>query len=307
MTAPATQNAGGGRVVVGVDGSPAAAAALRWAVDAARRRRLPLQVVHAYLWPVYPPPLLPGSEFVSTGEAGERLAQDILDEALQAAGEMAPDLPVTGAIVRGGAGEVLLDYETGGTELLVVGSRGRGGFRSLLLGSTSTAVAERAHCPVVVVRRGEAPSDGHFRVVVGVDGSEVSEQAIGFAMAEASRRGATLEAVTAWNRIDAVPPGLVGVGSIDPVPTTEEIGLALSESLAGWREKFPEVAVTQRVVVGHPAHVLAEASRYADLVVVGTRGHSAATSLLLGSTSRAVLHHASSPVAVVPGTVPPEG
>lgn len=307
MTAPAPQNVSARRVVVGVDGSPAAAAALRYACDAAARRRVPLLVVHAYLWPVYPPPLLPGSEFVSTGEAGERLAQDLLDEALQTVAELAPGLPATGAIGRGGAGEVLLEHGAGGTELLVVGSRGRGGFRSLLLGSTSTVVAERAHCPVVVVRRGEAPSDGHFRVVVGVDGSEVSEQAIGFAMAEAARRGATLEAVTAWNRIDALPPGLVATGTVDTVPTTEEIALALSESLAGWREKFPEVAVTQRVVVGHPAHVLAEASRYADLVVVGTRGHSAATSLLLGSTSRAVLHHASSPVAVVPGTVRPEG
>lgn len=300
MTTPAPQTTRARRVVVGVDGSPAAAAALRWALDAARRRDLPVLVVHAYLWPVYPPPLLPGSEFVTTGEAGERMAQGIVDDALRTAEELAPDVQVSAAVVRGGAGEVLLEHDKSPTELLVVGSRGRGGFRSLLLGSTSTAVAERAHCPVVVVRHGEAPGGEHFRVVVGVDGSELSELAVGFAMAEAARRGAALEAVTAWNRIDALPPGLLAAGSVDPLPTTEQIALALSESLAGWREKFPEVAVTQRVVVGHPAHVLAEASRYADLVVVGTRGHSAAVSLLLGSTSRAVLHHASSPVAVVP-------
>jgi nucleotide-binding universal stress UspA family protein len=288
------------RVVVGVDGSPAANAALTWAVDAAHRRGVPLHVVHAYLWPVYPPPLVPGSEYVAAGEAGERLARQVLDAALEAVRVQTTDLAVTGEIVKGPSAEVLLKAATDGAALLVVGSRGRGGFRSLLLGSTSTEVAAKAHCPVAVVRRGETPSDGHSRVIVGVDGSELSEAAVAFAMAEASMRNAAVEAITAWNRVEALPPGLIASGVVEAMPTTEEIALALSESLAGWRERFPDVPVTQRVVVGHPAHVLSEASKYADLVVVGTRGHGAAASMLIGSTSRGLLHHAQCPVVVVP-------
>jgi len=289
------------RVVVGVDGSTASNAALGWAVDAAFRRGLSLHVVNAYLWPVYPPPLVPGPEYVPMGEAGERAARQILDEALGRVRAQTTDLAVTGEVVRGGASEVLLQQSEQDTVMLVVGSRGRGGFRSLMLGSTSTEVAARSTVPVVVVRRGESSSDGHRRIVVGVDGSELSEAAVAWAMEEASYRGATVEAITAWNRAESLPPGLVAAGVVATMPSTEEIALALSETLAGWREKFPDVSVTQRVVVGHPGHVLTEASRYADLVIVGTRGHGTAASLIIGSTSRAVLHHAACPVAVIPG------
>jgi len=289
-----------GPVVVGIDGSVASYAALSWAVDAAVRHGRPLHVVNAYLWPVYPPPLVPGPEYVPTGEAGERAARQILDEALERVHAQTTEITVSGEVVRGSASAVLL-AQAEDSSLLVVGSRGRGGFRSLILGSTSTEVAARSPVPVVVVRRGESPSDGHRRIVVGVDGSELSEAAVAWAMEEASVRHATLEAVTAWNRAESMPPTMVAAGLEASLPSTEEIALALSETLAGWREKFPDVAVTQRVVVGHPGQVLVEASRYADLVVVGTRGHGTAASLIIGSTSRAVLHHATCPVAVVPG------
>ena len=293
------------RVVVGIDGSPAAQAALVWAVDAAQRRAAPLHVVHAYLWPIYPPPLVPGSEYVAAGEAGERVAQDTLDQALEAVAAQTAGLDVTSEIARGPSAEVLLKAAAQDTALLVVGSRGRGGFRSLLLGSTSMEVAAKSPCPVAVVRHGEMPSQRHGRIVVGVDGSELSKDAVAFAMIEASRRGAALEAITAWNRVEALPPGLIAAGVVESMPTTEEIALALSETLAGWRERCPDVKVVQRVVVGHPGHVLSEASKYADLIVVGTRGHGAATSMLIGSTSRNLLHHAVCPVVVVPGHVEP--
>ena len=291
------------RVVVGIDGSPAAQTALAWAADAAARRDAPLHVVQAYVWPIYPPPLVPGSEFVAAGEAGERLAQETLEHALDAVAAQTAGLEVSSEIARGPSAEVLLKAAAQDTALLVVGSRGRGGFRSLLLGSTSMEVAAKSPCPVAVIRYGELPSQRHGRVVVGIDGSELSKDAVAFAMLEASRRGAAVEAITAWNRVEALPPGLMAAGVVEAMPTTEEIALALSETLAGWRERCPDVKVVQRVVVGHPGHVLTEASRSADLVVVGTRGHGAAASMLIGSTSRNVLHHAVCPVVVVPGHV----
>lgn len=288
------------RVVVGVDGSPAADAALVWALDAARRRNVPLHVVHAYLWPLYPPPLVTGAGYTPVGEAGHVQAEKILGAAIAQADLLDPGVPVTGEVIRGPYAGALVQVVGEGADLLVVGNRGRGGFRSLVLGSTSTEVAATAPCPVAVVRRAEPSAVTHARIVVGVDGSQLSEAAIGFALAEASRRGAVLEAISAWNRLEAIPPGMLAAGLADVGDSTEQVALALSESLSGWREKYPDVAVVQRVVVGHPGHVLAEASRTADLVVVGTRGLGTTKSLLLGSTSRAVLHHAVSPVVVVP-------
>ncbi|HSF26795.1 MAG TPA: universal stress protein, partial [Actinomycetes bacterium] len=213
---------------------------------------------------------------------------------------------VTSEVVRAPVAEALLKTASSDTALLVVGSRGRGGFRSLLLGSTSMEVAAKSPCPVAIVRQGEMPSQRHGRVVVGVDGSELSKAAVAFAMVEASRRGAALEAITAWNRVEALPPGLIAAGVVEAMPTTEEIALGLSQTLAGWRERCPDVQVVQRVVVGHPGHVLTEASKSADLVVVGSRGLGNAASLLIGSTSRNVLHHAVCPVVVVPSAIDPD-
>jgi nucleotide-binding universal stress UspA family protein len=189
----------------------------------------------------------------------------------------------------------------------VLGRRGLGRFAELVVGSTSLHVATHGGCPVVVVplpRRPETPVTGPEggRVVVGVDGSPASVEAIGFAFDWASMHGVGLTAVHAWysDYYDQVG------GKGGAIPLSVEVELfqgdelrLLSEALAGWREKYPEVDVRQLVVHGHPAEALMDASVGARLVVVGSRGRGGFRSLLLGSVSHAVLHHATSPVAVV--------
>ncbi|MFD0660599.1 universal stress protein [Thermocatellispora tengchongensis] len=133
-------------------------------------------------------------------------------------------------------------------------------------------------------------------VVVGVDGSEAGAAAIGFAFAEASRRGAGLRAVHAWN---SLAPG----SGLDPVPAVPQDGAErrlLAEALSGWRERYPDVEVTEQADRGHPVDVLRKASAGADLIVVGTRGRGEVAGLLLGSVSHALLHHTECPIAVVP-------
>lgn len=208
---------------------------------------------------------------------------------------MAPEVTVDGAVVPGAASAVLL-AESSAAELVVLGSRGLGGFAGLLLGSTAVQVSAHADCPVLVIR-GEVPASGP--VVVGVDGSELSEQAVAFAFAEASRRDTELIAVHAWLYPTPVGPGdiLPLVYDLDAFREQEE--RVLAESVAGWSERYPEVTVRQRLVRGSPGGALVEQSRTAQLVVVGARGRGALGGLLLGSVSHAVLHHAESPVAIV--------
>ncbi|MFC7615431.1 universal stress protein [Actinokineospora soli] len=133
--------------------------------------------------------------------------------------------------------------------LVVVGSRGLGGFGGLLLGSTAVQVAAHARCPVVVVRGGEHRERGVARgdVVVGVDGSEHSVEAIAFAFAEAQRLGVGVLAltITPWGLLDTVPAGVLLADDDDPEPAR-----ALAESIAGWAEKYPEVPVRRAVARG---------------------------------------------------------
>ena len=187
--------------------------------------------------------------------------------------------------------------------MLVVGSRGLGGFTGLLLGSTGIQLATHSVCPVVVVR---PPDDAATagaeagRVVVGVDGSPASEAAVAFAFEQAAWRGVGLTAVMAWDmayldvpgRVGSIPEGVLTAGQ-------EAAQASLGESLAGWREPYPDIDVRARTDMGNAARVLLDASPGACLLVMGSRGRGGFGSLLLGSVSHAVLHHAHCPVAVV--------
>ena len=185
--------------------------------------------------------------------------------------------------------------------MVVVGSHGRGGFARLMLGSSSAAVAAHATVPVVVTRG--TSMDGAWRagpVVVGIDGSEVSESAIDFAFSSAAVRRAGLVAVHAWAQPDPFVDEAYAVLS-EAATRQTEARLAVSESLAGWRDKYPDVPVTEVIADGHPVDALLTESTIVDgaLLVVGCRGRGGFAGLLLGSVSRGVLHHATSPVAVV--------
>lgn len=282
-------------VVVGVDGSDESLVSLAWAAREASRQRRPLRLVHA--WEVPMPGYVPVPASI---ELVRDSAEAVLADAVSKAQEWAPQVDVSGLIVHGSAAHVLVDQGSDAA-MIVVGSHGRGGFARLMLGSTSGSVAAYAHVPVVVTR-GTSP-DETWRsgpVVVGIDGSAVSESAIDFAFQAASAREGSLVVVHAWAQPDPFVDEAYAVLS-EAATRQTEARLAVSESLAGWRDKYPDVVVTQVIADGHPVDaLLAEASSAkAALLVVGSRGRGGFAGLLLGSVSRGVLHHATCPVAVV--------
>jgi nucleotide-binding universal stress UspA family protein len=283
-------------VVVGVDGSAVSAAVLQWAVDEALARRSPLCVVHALDQPhsaafVRANPVFVGEE--------RRAAEEVLDTAVEHARSIAPDLDVRSVLEVGPPAVVLL-RQAAAADLVVLGSRGRGGFSCLLLGSTSLHVY--APGDVVVLRpppdspasaTSAGPSRG--RIVVGTDGSPSSGCALRFAFSRARHRGLGVTALRAWRS----PAIYVDVPSSRKWEQAEkDVQALLSENLASWREQYPEVDVVGKTVLGNAGSALVEESVGAELLVVGSRGHGGFDGLLLGSVSHTALHHAHCPVAV---------
>lgn len=291
-----TDQGGQAPIVVGVDGSESAQDALDWAAAEAAALHRRLVIVHGVIWPLMSVPLDPSS----IGAADRRLqaaADRILSDAEARAQSVAPDVKVTTELVVAAAEPALL-RKARHAALLVVGSRGLGGFAGLLVGSVGVAVAAHAPCPVVVVhpRPGDGPVPDAGRIVVGVDGSQRSAAAVSFAFQRAARRKVGLTAVRAWT-----PPPLSAYPSLmDPLDTIEAAERTqLLETLQAARRAFPVVDVEAKLVRDHPGRALIEESSGADLVVVGSRGHGGFAGLLLGSVSQSVLEHASCPVAVV--------
>jgi nucleotide-binding universal stress UspA family protein len=293
MTTPTTRHP----VVAGVDGSPESIAALQAAAEEAARRERPLRIVSAYHWPVFAPAALtpPGPPDYDPAEE----ARQLLDAVAAPLRQRYPRLDVTTQAFLGGPSNVLVEVSQGAS-LVVVGARGHGGFAGLLLGSVAAQVAGHAHCPVLVVHR---PAEGQpaaaLPVVVGVDGSELSELAVEFAFAAASMRGVSLTAVQAWT-----DPPRSGPSPFKPAPYDAEEARAaadrgLAESLAGYQERYPDVAVFRELVHSDdPARVLLSVAAAAGLLVVGCRGRGDFSGALLGSVSRKLIQHAHCPVAV---------
>ncbi|MBP2328762.1 nucleotide-binding universal stress UspA family protein [Kibdelosporangium banguiense] len=281
-------------IVVGVDGSDSAQQAVRWAAREAARRKAPLRLVHANMViPAYTTVPVPRSLAQALAEEGRRW----LREASQVAQEEEPQIEVSRILERADPPTVLL-AESQTAQLMVLGSRGLGGFTGLMVGSVAVKLAQRASCPVVVVRDEHDDTSGK-PVILGVDGSPAGEAAIAFAYEQASRWNVPLVAVHTWS--DVLPPAAFSIvpHAFDwPEIQTKELEL-LCERLAGWQEKYPDVQVERIVTQDSPARSLIEQARSAQLVVVGSRGRGALAGLLLGSTSQALLHHAPCPVAVV--------
>ncbi|MET8837109.1 universal stress protein [Micromonospora sp. NPDC004540] len=287
-------SANGAAVVVGVDGSEPAMVAVRLAAQEAARRHRPLRVVHGFIWPLLRVPVSapPGGP---PGGGLRHQAEDLVAAAVAEAESAAPGLRVSGEIIDGEAAAVLLG-ESPTAAMIVLGDRGLGGFAALVVGSVAIQVASYADCPVLVARGTPRPAGP---VVVGVDGSALSRAAVEFAAEEAAVRGARLHAVHAYTH-----PASTGPGDMQPLVYEEgqlrgEEDRVLAESLTGLAERRPEVPVTRAVAHGRPVAALTEASREAQLLVVGRRGRGELSGLLLGSVSQGVLHHADCPVAVV--------
>lgn len=290
---------GPGPVVAGVDGSPSGTAVAEAAAEEARLRRLPLRLVHAYHWPTAP---VGGARLVYEPDAGAMrdVARRFLVDAAARARSVAPDVEVTTDLLWGEALTVLVRLSREAT-LIVVGSRGLGSFTGLLVGSVAVQLVAHTHCPVQVVRGRPRPSGD---VLLGVDGSAAAQASVDFAFDEAALRGCGLTAVHAWSEwtTPAQPP------PDKSMPYAYQAGMLrddqerlLAESLAGSRERQPDVPVERRTVRGRPRETLIEGSKTARLLVVGARGRGGFAGLLLGSVSQAALQHAECPVVVVPG------
>jgi nucleotide-binding universal stress UspA family protein len=289
-------------IVVGVDGSPHADTAVRWAAARAQHTGARLRLLHAYVVPVPAPamPLVAVATSAVTPEDYLRTAGEaVLAAAADVARRHATGVDVTTDLRVGGAALALVDAsaEAG---LIVVGSRGLGGFKGMLLGSVGVQVSAHALCPTVVVR-GPAPAAGP--VVVGVDGSEPARAALAFAFAEAHRLGTTVIAVHAWS--PPLPTGLADAAAValaddgDRARYQQAAQQILTDALAGCRQQHPDVPVDERLTEVGPVMALLEAAAEPAMIVVGSRGHGGFTGLLLGSTSQSVLHHAACPVAVI--------
>jgi nucleotide-binding universal stress UspA family protein len=281
------------RICVGVDGSPASDPALRWAAAEAAAHNAELVVVHAYDWRVVGARAQVGGVVADLARTS---ANALVESAVQRAHMTAPDLTVRGEVVLGAPGHILVNASAG-FDLTVLGNRGHGGFASLLLGSVSQHVATHASGPVVVVR-GRSDVEGGT-IVVGVDGSAASEDAVRFAFDEAVVRGAGVLAVRVYTPQYASWGVDVSVPGEDPQQRREDEQRELTQHLAPWEEKYPDVSVRSVALEGHPAEVLIGLSSSARLVVVGTRGHGGFAGLRLGSVGLQLLHHAECPVLIV--------
>ena len=279
-------------IVVGTDGHPAGREAVRWAAREAHRRGVPLRIMLAYDWHWQ------GSRFGGVDElrvqADNEAAAVVADAATEATA-VAPGVVVRGETALGEPAPALLRAAKRAT-LLVVGSRGHGGFASLLLGSVSQRVATHSPCAVAVVRGRPDATEGP--IVVGVDGSPAAQEALGLAFQMAAERKTSVIAIRAYT--PPTPPWGANVPPLvyDPQELDAAEHAALDGSLSGWREKFPQVRVEALIARGSAARVLVGVSHTAQLVVVGSRGHGTIAGTLLGSVGLQLLHHADCPVLI---------
>lgn len=280
-----------GHILVGVDGSTAAKAAVRWAAADAASRGVALRIVHACEPWVFDLPRRPPPGF---HDSVAEYCQSVVHGAAALAVQLAPGIEVTTDVIPGRAVDVLRE-QAATAEEVVLGSRGRGGFAGLLLGSVSLGVAGQVTPPVVVVP--EAERDLYREVVVGVDGSALSEGALEYAFAYAARRWARVHALHAWHMPALTPYAAAYASLVKDVFEAERE--AVRQALEPWREKYPAVEVRETTVCGHPVPMIRDAAAAADLVVVGSHGRGPLGSAVLGSVSHGVLRHARCPVAVV--------
>jgi nucleotide-binding universal stress UspA family protein len=287
-------------IVVGIDGSAASNAAVRWAAHEAAMRHISLTLVHMVkpAAPVYPEMSLSADAAVSHEDEGRRVLDEgakIAEDAATASRKIAisRELRVSRPVPT-------LAEMSEKAEMVVVGSNGRGAVARVLLGSVSSGVVRSARCPVAVIRA-EAPflsHPEHAPVLVGIDRSPTSELAVDIAFDEASRRGVELTALHATGVEVFEPAGAFQDSGFDWEALKSEVERSLAEYLVGWHERYPDVMVNLLAVFGLPGRELIEESKAAQLVVVGSHGRGGLTRMLLGSVSNAVVHSAHTPAIV---------
>ena len=287
-----------GAMLVGVDTSTCSRLALQWAAGAARLLGVPLHVVEAWQYPSdtvvrFGRVELPDPEHADA-MLNEHLTKLVAETIVDAG-----DLDVTVEVVRGPTSAALLNLAAGHASMVVVGSRGMGGFRGLLIGSVSRQLCEHAPCPVTVVRNCVTGTDFRLNTIaVGVDGSVNAQRAVRFAAELAEGTGAYVVAVHA-----AAP----GTAIDDPVDGPAAAHPTLTQLLEGWCAPLERRGLDDHDLVvaeGDPRTALLDVAeeRGADLIVVGSRGLGPVSKLVLGSVASSLIHQSPVPVTVVPPT-----
>ncbi len=281
-------------MLVGIDGSADSRAALRWAASVAAARGLPLHALWAWQYPsdavVSVGPLHLADPDEITTAVTEQL-RALIEEELGA-----DAATVTLHAGRGPAAAAILAAARHGTLMIVVGSRGLGGFRGLLLGSVSRQLCEHAPCPVTVLRHGAATELEHLnRIVVGIDGSEDSLRALRAAGTLARQVDAQLVVA------NVIVPGPVTDGYV-AVPPPDEA--TVRAEVAGWCQPLQDAGIPFDLEIrdrdARTTLLDIVRDRSAELLVVGTRGLGPVGRLLLGSVAGSLVQHSDVPVTVVP-------
>lgn len=325
-----------GGIVVGVDGSEQSLRAAHWAAAQAHRRGKRLTVVSAYSLPAFAASSMDGGYAMMDDASLRAGAEKVIEQAR----EFLRDYPgeVDFRIESGDPAAVMLEHsET--AELLVVGSRGRGGFLGRLLGSVSSTVPAHAHCPTALVplkfsSRSEnavTTATGAIPIVSAqpdagpgavapqslieegakpIDTTDKRPVVAGMDGSDYGRIAALTAAREASDRgttlrlVCALPPlgaTLVWIPThIEDTEALEELQSKLDDGKAWLSSHFPELTIEAEVIDGAAVDVLVEETRHAQLTVLGTRGRGGFAGMLLGSTSQGVLQHAEGPLMVVP-------
>jgi len=276
-------------VVVGYNGRNHSRAALAWAVEEAARRNAPLLVLFAANYPGMT--VEPGPGLLHREPGALDAAYEVTARGVREALDLRSDAAVFGATEVTSPSAALVEASHG-ADLVVLGTRGYGHVAGALLGSVAFSVAAQAACPVFVVpERPVGRSVGpDARVVVGTDGSGEAVAAVDFAARYAASASADLEIITCTggHQVENVDEQELRVAA-------NHIAHAAAEKV---HREHPDLNVSTRVEDGPAEVTLIDASLDAGLVVVGTRGRGAFKGLLLGSVSHAVIHRATSVVAV---------
>ena len=284
----------GGPVVAGYSTSTSSLNAVRWAAAEAGRRQAGLRIVHAYPLPQLGQPVQHDVDELLHNEASA-----LLDRIAESTRRDHPLLHITTRLIQDAPVNALRDESVDAT-MTVVGAKKSSRLAGAILGSVASAIAAVNPAPVAVVHP-DHPTYGQGPIVIGIEGSLASSAAIEFAFAEAAVRKSELLAVHAWKPAvfkDSLPdyPSDSEVAAIEQRATS-----VLSEHLAGWGNKYPEVAVSESVGRGRAASILLEFSRSASIVVVGRRPQGEFEALVMGSTSRSLTAHSHCPVVIVGG------
>ncbi len=293
-------------VLVGVDGSTASMMAVDWAIAEAKQLGWRVHVVCVYSLPTFSGATLDGGYLAIDDKQIRAGAERVVaDAAARAAGS---GVVITTAVEPGDSTGVLLELSRQ-AGLIVIGKEGGTAFADRLLGTVSTSLAPRAHCPTVIV---PVHGEKHTlrlpvrRIVVGVDGSVSAKKALKRAIQEAELWGAELTAV-------AAVPIAQGAGAMAWVPGNIDRDQLLADVREGLNVTVDQalgdrtLTVRRHALDGSPAALLTEFSTAVDLLVVGTRGRGGFAGLLLGSTSQTVIAHSDCPVLVVPAKLDDEG